>query len=366
MRLAAGIALAALMVSGCARAGAAPPSAAPAAATAPGAAAAPSGAAGPNGAAAPSAPAAVVVQPTSVRASYSIVSGSLGPYWLADAAGLWKQHGLDVELMFVAGAPTSMAALMAGETAFAIAAGDSVLNVQAQNPEVVAILNTSVGSTHRLMVGPDIQRPEDLRGRRVGVNSLGDGSYMLLSKAFRHLGLDPAHDVTWTAVGGGGAASYVAGLTAGSLDAAPLTPPNDLLAERQGAHALLALADLDLPTAGLPAFTMRRTIDQQRAVVEAFAAGVIDGVRRFKADPALAKQVLAQKTGSSDPEVIDWTYTVYGGANSTDRPFVDRARVQAVLEDLIASQPELGQVQLDKSIDNSVLDDLERKGYFAQ
>jgi NitT/TauT family transport system substrate-binding protein len=313
-----------------------------------------------------SAPVAVVAPPTSVRASYSIVSGSLGPYWMADAAGLWKQHGLDVELTFIAGAPTSMAALMAGETAFAVAAGDSVLNAQAQNPDVVAVLNTSVGSTHRLMVAPDIQRPEDLRGRRVGVNSLGDGSYMLLSKAFRHLGLDPAHDVIWTAVGGGGAASYVAGLAAGSLDAAPLTPPNDLLAERQGIHALLALADLDLPTAGLPAFTMRRTIEQQRAVVEAFAAGVIDGVRRFKADPALAKQVLAQKTGSSDQEVLDWTYTVYGGANSTDRPFIDRARVQAVLEDLTASQPELGQVQLDKSIDNSVLDDLERKGYFGQ
>ena len=38
---------------------------------------------------------------------------------------------------------------------------------------------------------------------------------------------------------------------------------------------------------------MRRTIEQRRAVVEAFAAGVIDGVRRFKADPALAKEVLA-------------------------------------------------------------------------
>jgi NitT/TauT family transport system substrate-binding protein len=216
------------------------------------------------------------------------------------------------------------------------------------------------------MVAPDIQRPEDLRGRRVGVNSIGDGSYALLSKAFPHIGIDPTRDVIWTAVGGGNAASYVAGLAAGSLDAAPLTPPNDLAAERQGAHALLALADLDLPTAGLPAFTMRRTIEQQRTVVEAFVAGVVDGVRRFKADPALAKAVLAQKAGSSDAELVDWTYTVYGGQHSTERPFVDRAKVQAVVDDLAASQPELREVPLDRTIDTSILEELDGKGYLPR
>src|SRR5437868_4511282 len=55
--------------------------------------------------------AAVVVAPTRVRASYSVLSGSVGPYWMAEAAGLWQQHGLDVELSQIAGAPTSMAAL---------------------------------------------------------------------------------------------------------------------------------------------------------------------------------------------------------------------------------------------------------------
>src|SRR5438105_2140019 len=132
-------------------------------------------------AAVPSAPAPVAVPATAVRASYSIMSGSVGPYWVAQEAGLWQQHGLEVDLSLISGAPTSMAALMAGDTSFAIAAGDAVLAVQAQNPDVVAILNTSVGSTHRLMVAPDIRQPADLRGRRVGVNSIGDGSYTLLS-----------------------------------------------------------------------------------------------------------------------------------------------------------------------------------------
>jgi NitT/TauT family transport system substrate-binding protein len=356
MRLVAGAALLALLLVG---ACAAPSTATPRTGPAP---------AAPDAApiAAPVAPATVGVPATAVRASYSILSGAVGPYWVAQEAGLWRAHGLEVELTLIAGAPTSMAALMAGETLFGIAAGDSVLNVQAQNPDVVAILNTSAGTAHRLMVAPDVQRPEDLKGRRVGVNSLGDGSHMMLSKAFPRLGIDPTRDVIWTPMGGGGAASYVAGLAAGSLDAAPLTPPNDLLAERQGAHVLVRLADLELPSAGLPAFAMRRTIEQQRPVVEAFVAGVIDGVRRMKADPALAKEILAQKTGSTDAEVLDWTYLAYGGRFSTERPFVDRAQVQAVVDDMAALQPEMLKVDLDRSIDNSVLEDLDRKGYLPR
>ncbi len=355
MRASVGEAALALLLAGaCASAAAPAPGAAPTVAA-------------PAGAASSVPPAAMVVAPaSSVRASYSIMSGSLGPYWVAQEAGLWRQHGLDVDLSLISGAPTSMAALMAGDTSFAVAAGDAVLAVQLQNPDVVAILNTSVGSTHRLMVGPDIHQPADLKGRRVGVNSLGDGSYTLLSKAFRRLGIDPNQDVIWTAMGGGNAGAYVQGLAVGSLDAAPLTPPNDLAAERLGAHALLALADLDLPTAGLPAFTMRHTIEQQRAVVEAFAAGVVDGVRRFKADPAFAREVLAQRTGSDDPELLDWTYQVYSGRNSTDRPFIDAAKLQTVVDDLAAANPELGRLQLDRVYDNSVLEDLERQGYFTQ
>ena len=111
---------------------------------------------------------------------------------------------------------------------------------------------------------------------------------------------------------------------------------------------------------------MRRTIAQRRPVVEAFAAGVVDGVRRFKADPVFAREVLAQRTGSDDPELLDWTYQVYSGRNSTDRPFIDGTKLQGVVEDLAVAQPELRQVEAERTFDNSVLDDLERKGYFTQ
>jgi hypothetical protein len=129
---------------------------------------------------------------------------------------------------------------------------------------------------------------------------------------------------------------------------------------------LFNLADMDLPYAGLPSYTMRRTIEQRRPVVEAFVAGIVDGVRLFKSDPEQAKAALRQRGGMTDPETVDWTYEVYRGKPMAERPFVNVAGMQSVLDALIESEPVLRQVRLDRAIDNSVLEELDRKGYLPK
>ena len=49
-----------------------------------------------------------------------------------------------------------------------------------------------------------------------------------------------------------------------------------------------------------------------------------------------------------------------------ERPFVNVAAMQTVLDALVEGQPVLRQVQLDLVIDNSVLEDLDRQGYLPK
>ena len=203
-----------------------------------------------------------------------------------------------------------MAALMAGEIDFSTGAAEAVLAVQAQNPDVVAIVNSSAAPTHRMVVTPEIQRIEDLRGKRMGVFQVGDGNYVLLSKVLAKYGMNPERDVIWAGVGGGNFSGLVSALSAGGIDGTLFPPPNDLPAIKAGGHVLFNLADMDLPYAGLPSYTMRRTIEQKRPVVEAFVAGIVDGVRLYKSDPEQAKAALRQRGGMADAETVDWTYEV--------------------------------------------------------
>jgi NitT/TauT family transport system substrate-binding protein len=361
------LALVLMFAAACARGGGSAPSGAPAAAPPAGPSQPAADAAGAMGAAAGGAESTTIqVPPTRVRAAHTVVSGNIAPLWLASDHGLWKQHGLDVELSLISGSPTAMAALMAGEIDFSTAAAEAALSVQAQNPEVVAVLNSSAAPTHRMVVTPDIQRIEELRGKRMGVFQVGDGNYVLLSKVLAKYGMNPERDVTWVGVGGGNFSGLVSALTAGAIDGTLFPPPNDLPAIKAGGHVLFNLADMDLPYAGLPMYTMRRTIDQRRPVVEAFLAGIVDGIRLYKSDPEQAKEALRLHAGMTDAETVDWTYEVYRGKPMAERPFVSVAGLQSVLDALVESEPALRQVQLDKAIDNSVLEELDRKGYLAK
>src|SRR5690349_11535448 len=82
--------------------------------TAPSAAspAAPAEAARPDRSAAP--PAAVEPLPQKVTASYSSISGSFLPIFIATESGLFAKHGLDVDVTYIASGTTSMQSLLAG------------------------------------------------------------------------------------------------------------------------------------------------------------------------------------------------------------------------------------------------------------
>lgn len=54
-------------------------------------------------------------QPEKIRVATSSISTSQVNIWVPLAAGLFKKYGLDVELVYISGAPVGTAALMSGE-----------------------------------------------------------------------------------------------------------------------------------------------------------------------------------------------------------------------------------------------------------
>jgi NitT/TauT family transport system substrate-binding protein len=314
---------------------------------------------------APTTEAAAAGPRTKVNGAYTVVSSGIGPLWLAADQGLWQRHGLDVDLTLISGTPIIMAALISGEVQFANTSADSALSVQARNQDVVSFFNASGPPLHRMMVHADIQRVEDLRGKRFGVFTRGDGNEALISKALVKLGLNPETDASWGSVGGGNFGGLVQALAIGSIDGALLTPPNDLVARRNGARELFRLRDLDLPNGGLPVFTLRRTLDEQRPLAEAYAKGIVDGIRLFRAEPALAKRVMSERLSLTDPELLDWSYDTLVADGLVERAFVNVEQLRGVLEGLLPDQPELAQLPLERVVDHRVMEALERQGYVA-
>ncbi|HVO93328.1 MAG TPA: hypothetical protein VMT22_10830, partial [Terriglobales bacterium] len=58
-------------------------------------------------------------QPEKLRVAMASISTSQVNLWVPLDTGLFKKHGLDVDLVFISGAPVVNAALLSGEVAMA-------------------------------------------------------------------------------------------------------------------------------------------------------------------------------------------------------------------------------------------------------
>jgi ABC-type nitrate/sulfonate/bicarbonate transport system substrate-binding protein len=63
-----------------------------------------------------------------VRVVYSAIGSSQSPLWIAHEAGLFKKHGLDAEILYVAGGSRAAQVILSGEAPVAMFNGSSVIS----------------------------------------------------------------------------------------------------------------------------------------------------------------------------------------------------------------------------------------------
>jgi len=124
------------------------------------------------------------------------------PEMVAEGIGSFKTQGIDLKVLQTAGGNDASKALMSGEADFAMVAFDHVLKNRAQGADlvVVAFLNQNPGLI--MIVQPELKDSvksiKDLKGKKVGVSSLGGGTHSTVLSLLKQAGMDP-NDVEFVA-----------------------------------------------------------------------------------------------------------------------------------------------------------------------
>lgn len=229
---------------------------------------------------------------------------------IAKAQGFFSQHGLDVEILAAQGGPQVLAAVLAGRAQFSTT---SVLELfeadsQGQKAKIVAPLlqqsqvtcavRTDIVAQMPPASAPWTERVKALRGRHIGVTSVGGGVSLTLNYMLRGSGLTES-DVIVTAIGADPAA-WVAALRNKQLEAMCAGVPIPEEAIVQGVAQLFvspALGDVPL-LAGIPdatVVTSQSTIDRDPEMVQAFVAGLFDAMKLMHRDPSQAGAILKKE-----------------------------------------------------------------------
>ncbi len=209
-----------------------------------------------------------------------------GAVFVAQDQGFFRKYELDVQFVQVRSGPVSMSALAAGESQFHIGAvTGTTLGAVAGGLDAVFVAGLINKLTGTLVVSPKIKSPSDLKGKTLGITSMGGGIWMFTMLAFDHWGLDPKRDKITFRVMGGAEDVLAQSIAAGVIDGSYLGYTFASILERQGFRILADLAKLGIPYQNTAVLTRRGFVNSSPQVVESLLRALADAVA-FVLEPA--------------------------------------------------------------------------------
>ncbi|MBI1994039.1 MAG: ABC transporter substrate-binding protein, partial [Deltaproteobacteria bacterium] len=139
--------------------------------------------------------------------------------------------------------------------------------------------------TGAFVTAPEIKSPMDLKGKTIGVTSIGGGNWVFTMLALEHWGLDPKRDGITIRVIGNEAVRAQA-IATGVIDGAHVaTYAFSTALRKQGYRILADLTDLGIPYQGTTVFARRSFVDQSPETVEKVLTALVEAIA-FIQEPA--------------------------------------------------------------------------------
>jgi ABC-type nitrate/sulfonate/bicarbonate transport system substrate-binding protein len=297
------------------------------------------------------------------RISTCAVSGGFMHLYTALDNGLFDKYGMKFENVFIRGSGPNLAALSGDEVQFTYCAADGTIPGLAAGIEAKIVASPLVKLPYVLVTRKEIRRPEDLKGKSLGIARVGDLSDRLSRAVVKKMGL-PAESVTIRPIGGSQGERYQA-MAAGIVQGVIITPPLDVRAKNEGFNVLYRLIDLNLPFVYSSLHTSTKMIRERPEIVQRMVAAFAEIVHFVEKNPDRAKASVAKAMRTNDPEALQSAYNVYA------REILDRTMVvpgKAVAEAVELAR-ELGapvRKKPEEIYDNSFVNNLEKSGFLKE
>jgi NitT/TauT family transport system substrate-binding protein len=237
-----------------------------------------------------------------LRVSTIPIAG-MTPLYAANKLGYFKDAGLEVAIDFTVGGAQTLPLVMQGSLQLSNGPIVSVALAQQQGFDLRLIGPTlddkraTPGQTAQLVKadGP-IKSVADLKGKRIGVNTLNSVNWMYDRAFLRKHGLDPAQ-VTYVEIP---FPSMIDALARGSLDAVNVPQPFHRIAVNSGAARVLGYPFVEVqPGMHITAYAgSAKWLDSNPNTVRAFARAMGRSVEYLRANANEAKNLIAEFTKS--------------------------------------------------------------------
>ena len=301
--------------------------------------------------------------PISIKSSYGNVTPSnLAPF-MAKELGLFEKYNLNVDLTLISGGNASSAALISNNIQVGNFGGTEAMSAFAGGGDVKVVALFVPVTPWQLLAKADYKQASDLKGKVVGVASIGGSAYIAAVTALQQLGLDPQKDVTIQAFGD--TAKLAAAMLGGAAYAGPGHPPDTTALLAAGFKPIVDLAAQKIPATDNCTVVTKAWADKNPQALQAYVDAEIEAIGIAKKDKAKTLPILAKLLNldvTKDATTLSQTYDFYVTNVMPLYPHLDVKAFQATRDALIPTNPNVKDLDVTKVLDEKYVNDAEKRG----
>jgi len=285
--------------------------------------------------------------------------------FVAKDYGIFTKHGLDVRPVHVRNGAVALSALASGEAQFYMgAATGSTLGAIANGMDAVFVASLIHTLEGTFVVQPQIKTPAELKGKTIGVTSIGGGVWMRSMLTFENWGLEPQRDKINLRVIGDESLLAQA-MPTRVIDGAYFNYTYATTLERQGFRVLADLVKLNIPYQNTALLALRKYLNSSPDVTERLLRAMADSVN-FVLEPKNKERVLQSiARGLHLPRAEDAVGGYERLANMYQRRiFPNVEGVRSTIRFLGPTNEKIRALKADELVDDRFVRKLEREGRF--
>ena len=299
-----------------------------------------------------------------VRIAHGAFNEKVEALWTGVEQGFFRKHGVNVEVINIRSGPQTMAALVSGDIQMAYTIPGSVLSAVAGGMDIAffgGVVNRGDGD---FVVAPSIRRGEELKGKRVGVQSIGGGVWSMTMLALEYLELEPTRDKILIMIVGDQSVLTQA-LATGNIDAAYVGYTFSTILKEKGFRVLVDMGKAPVPYQGLALATRRSYLRQNPQIVDSILRAVVESIA-FIQNPARKEATIKSlmknlrlknvQEAESGYQALQWLYSLDIKPNLKG--------IQNMHRLLAMTNPKMKSVKSEDVIDESAVQRMEKTDFY--
>ncbi len=301
-------------------------------------------------------------EPEKLVIGHSNLRNDIAALWVPKEIGLFRKYGVEATMVLITGGARMTQTLLSGSAPMAFTGAPPVVTAVGGGADNVIILGINNKLTYDIWAKGEIKKPEELKGKTIGISGFGSSSHVASFLMLRHFNLDEKRDgITFVAIGD--EPTRAQAVLAGRIDATLMDASISGQIRGKGPTYLGNLEQLGVPFVNNALVTTRSFLKERARTAEAVVKAIVEG-NAFILNPGnrtTVTNIVARYLRLSGDDAKHAYDDLIPKVERKPYPNLDA--VKATIQIMGARNPKIAQLKSEDIVDTAILHRLDQSGF---